>query len=253
MYEKLMERIWYLMNVIYWLTSQEPLAFCRSHPTTPRILLSPPSSTQWKQPVSIQVLRISEQDNLCSSVAAFFPDTLEPGLNICPMWCPDVWKATRKIQKGSGVLSHWLVVIWAFLALTALTWKMEEKSIFLIELLWACNVLCAVFSPWYGFNRCGSFSFSVSALPLIWCHFSRSQFLLVGWTRTSPVISSSSELSGAQNKMAAMFSQPSPGGGLCQEVAPLIHFSSRDVGWPFVYLPSALTRSLKTGLLNKCL
>lgn len=66
----------------------------------------------------------------------------------------------------------------------------------------------------------------------------------VGWTRTSPVISSSSEPSGAQNKMDTTFSQL--WGCLCQEVAPLIHVSSKDEGWPFVNLPSALKRILKT-------
>lgn len=39
--------------------------------------------TPQNQPVSIQALRISEQGNMGSSVTAFFPDTLEPGLNIC--------------------------------------------------------------------------------------------------------------------------------------------------------------------------
>lgn len=50
----------------------------------------------------------------------------------------------------------------------------------------------------------------------------------VGWTRTGPVISSSSEPSGAPNKMDATFSQL--GVCLCQEVAPLIHVSSKDEG-----------------------
>lgn len=77
--------------------------------------------------------------------------------------------STRKVMGSS--------VIWSSLALTSLTWKVGENSIFLIELLWTCNVLCAVFSPWYGFNRCGSFSPSVSALPPLWFHFSRFQFL----------------------------------------------------------------------------
>lgn len=75
----------------------------------------------------------------------------------------------------------------------------------------------------------------------------------VGWARTSPGISSSSEPSGAQIKMDATFSQPSPGGHLCQEVAPLIHVSSIDEGKLLVNHPSALKRILNPCLLHSCL
>lgn len=97
--EKLTERTWCLMSVIYWLTSQEPLAFWRSHSTTPSVTF--PLHTMGLFPV-----RLRGPVNRAICVVQwqhFFPDTPESGLNNCPMWYPDVWKALGSTRKVVGI------------------------------------------------------------------------------------------------------------------------------------------------------
>ena len=79
--------------------------------------------------VSIQTLRAGEQGQMCSSVAAFFPDRLEPGFTLCRTRCPRVCKTAGKYQKGSGELTH-LPSLQAFLPSLFLpgTWERRVSS-----------------------------------------------------------------------------------------------------------------------------
>lgn len=88
--------------------------------------------------VFIQALRAGEHGQMRSSVAAFFPDTLEPGFTVSHEM-PTCLQGSWEVSEGSGELSHSSAISQGFLALALLTWNMKEylPPRFAVRKFWA--------------------------------------------------------------------------------------------------------------------
>lgn len=250
--KKLMERTGGLVSVIYWLTSQEPLAFLRFCSTAPRGPLPRPHFPErGLRPLrpSVPVSRprwLIQRQHLFRYPGAWaspLSRSLKRG-----------WEALH--QKGSGELSHLPAVtepLWLSLCLPG-KWERIVSS----SQSWRGDAL--------GFAQgCALSKGSTDVVNLVpksqLCDWFYVTFPDLGFLscevravdRNKPCGFFQLWTSWCRNKMDAVLFQLSPGGRLCQKVAPLIHVSSKLEGCPLVNLCSALKRSPKTQLFSSCL